>query len=71
MTRKILNIEGMSCDHCRMAVSGAVSALEGMQSVEVSLENKTATIEFEERRLALEAIKQAIQAQGYVVVSSS
>ena len=68
MTSKILNVAGMSCDHCKMAVTRAVSALEGVQGVEVSLENNTATVEFEESRLALEAIKQAIEAQGYEVV---
>ena len=68
MIRKILNVEGMSCDHCKMAVTRAVSALQGVGSVEVSLEDNTATVEFEESKLPLEAIKQAIEAQGYDVV---
>jgi copper ion binding protein len=68
MTSKIINIAGMSCDHCRMAVTRAVSALEGVEAVEVSLENNTATVEFEESKLALQTIKQAIEAQGYEVV---
>jgi copper chaperone len=68
MTNKILNIAGMSCDHCKMAVTRAVSGLEGVQAVEVSLENNTATVEFEESKLPLETIKQAIEAQGYEVV---
>jgi copper chaperone len=68
MIRKILNVEGMSCAHCKMAVTKAVSSLEGVGSVEVSLENNTATVEFEESKLSLETIKQAIQAQGYDVV---
>lgn len=68
MTSKILNIEGMSCDHCKMAVTRAVSSLEGVGSVEVSLENNTATVEFEESRLQLATIKQAIEDQGYDVV---
>ena len=68
MTTKILNVEGMSCDHCKMAVTKAVSFLEGVGSVEVSLENSTATIEFDESALPLDAIKQAIEAQGYDVV---
>ena len=51
-----------------MAVTKAVSFLEGVGSVEVSLENSTATIEFDESALPLDAIKQAIEAQGYDVV---
>jgi copper chaperone len=69
MTSKILNVAGMSCEHCKMAVTNAVSALDGVKDVEVSLENNTATVEFEESKLLLETIRQAIQAQGYEVVS--
>ena len=68
MTSKILNVAGMSCDHCKMAVTKAVGALEGVEAVEVSLENSTASVEFEESKLALDTIKQAIEAQGYEVV---
>jgi copper chaperone len=69
MTSKILNVAGMSCEHCKMAVTNAVSALDGVKDVEVSLENNTATVEFEESKLLLETIRKAIQAQGYEVVS--
>jgi len=68
MTSKIINVEGMSCDHCKMAVTKAVNALEGVSNVEVSLENKTVSVDFEEDRLPLDAIKQAIEGQGYDVV---
>ncbi|MBA7480584.1 Copper chaperone CopZ [subsurface metagenome] len=68
MTSKIINVEGMSCDHCKMAVTKAVNALEGVSTVEVSLENKTVSVDFEEDRLPLDAIKQAIEGQGYDVV---
>jgi copper chaperone len=68
MTSKIINVEGMSCDHCKMAVTKAVSELEGVSAVEVSLENKTVSVDFEEERLPIDAIKQAIEGQGYDVV---
>ncbi len=68
MTSKIIKVEGMSCDHCKMAVTKAVSALEGVSSVAVSLENKTVSVDFEEERLPIDAIKQAIEGQGYEVV---
>ena len=68
MTRKILNVEGMSCDHCKMAVTRAVSSLEGVGSVEVDLESNTAAVQFDESILPLDAVKQAIEARGYEVV---
>ena len=68
MTSKIINVEGMSCDHCKMAVTKAVGALEGVSTVEVSLENRTVSVEFEEAQLPLDIIKEAIEGQGYDVV---
>jgi len=67
MTSKIMQVEGMSCEHCRMAVTRAVGELTGVQTVEVSLENNTAAVDFDEKRVSLEAIKQAIEEQGYEV----
>ncbi len=68
MTSKVINVAGMSCDHCKMAVTKAVSSLAGVSSVEVNLENNTAAVEFDESILLLDAIKQAIEAQGYDAV---
>ena len=68
MSNKTLNVEGMSCDHYKMAVTRAVSALEGVSAVDVSLDNNTVTVDYEEGALSLEAIKEAIESQGYDVV---
>lgn len=39
-----VKINGMSCGHCSMAVKKALSQLEGVENVEVSLDEKIATI---------------------------
>lgn len=67
MEQVILNVEGMSCSHCVTAVTKAVSALEGVSKVEVSLEEKTAKVEFK-APATIEAMKAAIEEQGYEVV---
>jgi copper chaperone CopZ len=33
-------VDGMSCDHCKVAVTGEVSQVAGVQSVDVDLETK-------------------------------
>jgi copper chaperone len=35
-----LVVEGMSCDHCRVAITDEVSRVSGVESVEVDLEAK-------------------------------
>lgn len=67
MEQIVLHVEGMSCSHCVAAVTKAVSAIEGVSKVEVSLEEKTAKVEFE-APATVEAMRTAIEDQGYEVV---
>lgn len=63
-----LNVEGMSCQHCVHAVKSSVSALAGVDSVEVSLEKKLVTVGFDPEKANLQSIRTAIEDQGYSVV---
>lgn len=68
MKNSTLNVEGMSCSHCVNAVTKAVTALDGVSGVSVSLEGKTVTVDFDEEKVSLESIKEAIEEEGYDVV---
>lgn len=68
MAKVTLNVEGMSCQHCVKAVTQAVTALDGVSGVDVSLEEKTAAVDYDADRVSLESIKEAIEAEGYDVV---
>jgi len=63
-----LNVQGMSCQHCVHAVTSSVSALSGVDSVEVSLEKNLVTVGFDPVKTSLQSIKTAIEDQGYSVV---
>lgn len=62
---KTLTIEGMSCMHCVNRVKGALEAVAGVSHVDVSLEEKKATVEGE--RLKEDALKAAVEDAGYEV----
>ena len=68
MKNTTLNVEGMSCSHCVNAVTKAVTALEGVSGVNVDLEGKKVTVDFEEDKVSLDKIKEAIEEEGYDVV---
>lgn len=68
MTSKTLKVEGMSCQHCTGAVTRALSALAGVQHVEVSLEKKAAEIRYDESLLSEADLAAAITGEGYTVV---
>jgi copper ion binding protein len=63
-----LKIEGMSCDHCVRHVGNALKGLEGVQSAEVDLKNKTAQVEHAEG-VSLDALKAAVSEAGYEVLA--
>ncbi|MCH5152226.1 MAG: heavy metal translocating P-type ATPase [Clostridiales bacterium] len=61
-----LSIEGMMCGHCTARVEKALSSTRGVLSVNVSLEDKNATVEVKDRVKA-DALKKAVEAAGYTV----
>ncbi len=58
----------MSCSHCVNAVTKAVTALDGVSGVNVSLEEKTVTVDYDADQVSLESITEAIEEEGYDVV---
>ncbi|MFP5321709.1 MAG: heavy-metal-associated domain-containing protein [Acidimicrobiia bacterium] len=55
-------VPDISCDHCVAAITGAVSPLEGVESVAVAVDAKTVTVEgdFDDA-----AVRSAIDDAGY------
>lgn len=63
----IIKINGMNCGHCSMAVKKALGQIEGVEKVEVSLEEKTATIN-SATSLDINILKEIIDDEGYEFV---
>ncbi|GED71543.1 copper chaperone CopZ [Brevibacillus reuszeri] len=61
-----LNVEGMSCNHCVNTVEKTLKEL-GAEG-KVNLAAKTVEVSYDENGTTLEAIKEAIEEQGYDVV---
>lgn len=68
MAKQSFKIEGMSCQHCKAAVTEALEALAGVQSVQVDLETGTAEITYEEGSVTTEQVQAAIEEAGYELV---
>ncbi|GGA57357.1 MAG: copper ion binding protein [Firmicutes bacterium] len=61
-----LQVTGMSCGHCVDAVEGAMERIGAKGTVD--LEAGTVQVAFDESRVTLEQVKEAIEDQGYDVV---
>ena len=60
-------VTGMTCDHCRRAVSEEISAVDGVESVDVDLASGTVTVTTTEP-VDRADIAAAIDEAGYVLV---
>ena len=67
MTSTTLNVPDISCGHCKSSIEGAVSGLAGIERVEVAIETKTVDLSFDDSAIALDAIIETIEDQGYEV----
>ena len=67
MTETVVKVSGMSCAHCVKAVTDALTALEGVENVNVSLEEGTAKVTHDAQVATLQIITAAIEEEGYEV----
>src|SRR4030065_339380 len=58
-------IQGMDCMECTVHVREAISALEGVNTVELYLAAEKAVVDFDPSRVKLDAIRNAVQKAGY------
>ncbi|GIO23605.1 copper chaperone CopZ [Oceanobacillus sp. J11TS1] len=68
MKNETIQVQGMSCGHCVKAVEGAVGGLDGVNTVNVHLEEGNVDVSFDESKVKLDTITEAIEDQGYDVV---
>lgn len=68
MKTYVLSIEGMMCSHCTGRVEKALKGVDGVESVEVSLEEKNAVVRAAES-VGAAALKAAVEAQDYPVTA--
>lgn len=64
--KKIIYIDGMSCNHCKMSVEKALSEIDGVEKVDVILEEKKAIVTFF-KELDDKNIKEIIEKIGFNV----
>jgi len=67
MEKIVLEVEGMSCEHCARAVSNAIAGIPGASDVSVNLKEGSVSFSFDASKTPLETVKAAITEEGYTV----
>lgn len=60
-----LNIDGMTCGGCVKSVTKVLNDLDGVRSATVSLENKNAQVEFDEGKIQIAQLVEAVEDAGF------
>ncbi len=60
-----LNIDGMTCGGCVKSVTKVLNDLDGVHSATVSLENKNAQVEFDEGKIQIAQLVEAVEDAGF------
>ena len=65
-----LNVKGMTCGHCVMAVKKSLEAVEGVLSAEVTLAPPRAVVTYDLSRASIERLTCATGNEGYPSVAA-
>lgn len=71
METKVLQVRGMSCDHCVHAVRSALQSLAGVQDVQVDLQKGEVTVTFDRAKVGESDFRRAIDDAGYELAGVS
>jgi len=67
MQTELMNVTGMACESCASKVDRALSAVPGVNSVEVSLMADEATVQYDEQLTSSAQLKTVVRDAGYGV----
>lgn len=67
MRTEQLSVTDMTCNGCVQSVTRALRTVDGVENVTVSLATATATVQFDEQRISIAELSQAVQRAGYDV----
>ena len=69
MTKVVLTVPAIDCEHCEYTVMGALGPLAGVKTVKVDIEGKLVNLEFDEGLLSLDKVKTILAEEDYPVAS--
>ena len=73
MKKATLQLETLACPSCMQKIEGAVGALDGIDkdSLKVLFNSSKVKVNFDQEKLSIEEIKNAIDRMGYEVKKST
>ncbi len=70
MSQITLNVPDISCAHCERTILNALQDRPGVNTVQVSIPNKTVNLDYDDSRLSLQEVTDILDEEGYAVAST-
>ena len=65
--KEVLNVDGITCDHCVNIIEEAVVNLAGISSIEVNIEKKQVIVELDDKQAKLGDLIDKITEAGFEI----
>ena len=69
MATTTLNVPDISCEHCERTITNALAPMAGVRTVNVDIPGKQVRVDYDEARVNVDQMKDALQEEDYPVES--
>jgi copper chaperone len=66
----VLNVPDISCEHCERAITGALTPVEGIETVAVDIPAKQVRVSYDDTRVGIDEMKEILAEEEYPVEST-
>jgi copper chaperone CopZ len=67
MSTVVMNVPDISCEHCERAISSALTAVNGIESVRVSIPAKQVHVSYDSDLVSTERMREVLAEEDYPV----
>ena len=67
MSKVVLDVPEISCEHCSQTITNALKLQAGVQNVHVDVPTHTVHLEFDDRTISLDRVKEILEEEEYPV----
>jgi copper chaperone len=71
MALTVLNVPDISCEHCERTITSALTPLEGIRSVNVDIPQKQVRVDYDEKHVSVDQMKDVLKEEEYPVASAA
>lgn len=69
MATTVLNVPDISCQHCERAITGALTPVEGVHSVQVDIPARQVIVVYDDAQVNVDTMKELLKEEDYPVES--